>query len=54
MAEILVQFSDPLVTSDGTTRPELLCGGRTTGVATGWYSMDIIAQPAGELVRHSG
>ena len=43
-----------LVISDGTTRPEISCGGNTTGAATAWYYMDIIAQPAGELVRHAG
>lgn len=43
-----------LVTSNGTTRPELLCAGRTSGAATAWYYMDIVAQPAGQLVRHAG
>ena len=42
-----------LVISDGTTRPEISCGGNTTGAATAWYYMDIVAQPAGELVRHA-
>lgn len=43
-----------LVVSYGSTRPAISCVGNTTGAATAWYYMDIIAEPAGELVRHAG